>query len=523
MPTNSPTTPSNTSLLNYFGRWTALLYILTIAVVMGYTGWISFYEASTRYMLPFVDEHAVVHMQQNALMTRANPTLENMSQISHELTVLSRLTSAEHFSQSKLFEHGLYYLNMPMLNKIMLLVHIYLATFCMLFGAFQFWPQFRKRFMKLHRKIGMLYIVTAPLSVAASLFYMVITAPHNIYDHFTGYVALWLFGLLSIFSIVRAMVALKNKRIYEHQAYMALSFGCLLLAPMLRWNWVILAWIFPHIDQETLNLVTLEFMVSEVLLIAYGLMLINRQYVRPMRQRVPQPIAVMTSQLFIRYSPVFYALAVGILGLNIVHYVMGNGIASMDVAHQLVPLSVIQHEGSVMQANEMTRTIFGLSVSLALFLALYLFKNLLVTPPKAVSLPTQNFAMIVFVALTVVAALSSIQLGWDIGVAPHLIWLSGGAMYTVVGFLLLGFIIFFALSHVSKQYALAKESLVFLFCLLPFTALFYLNLWVIQWLPLPQSYLDAGQAHELATGASSILLVAAMFYVIYGQATREHA
>jgi hypothetical protein len=523
MSTNSPTTKLNTSLLNYFGRWTALLYILSIVVVMGYTGWISFYEASTRYMLPFVDGQAMAHMQQNALITRANPTLENMSKVSHELTVLSRLTSAEHFSQSKLFEHGLYYLKMPILNKIMLLVHIYLATFCMLFGAFQFWPQFRKRFMKLHRKIGMLYIVTAPLSVTASLFYMALTAPQNIYDHFTGYVALWVFGLLSIFSIVKAMIALKNRRIYEHQAYMALSFGCLLLAPMLRWNWVILAWIFPHIDQETLNLVTLEFMVSEVLLIAYGLILINRQYVRPMRQRLPQPIAAMTSQLFIRYSPVFYALALGIFGMNIFHYVIGNGIASMDVAHKLVPLAVIQHEGSVMQANEMTRMIFGLTVSLAIFLAIYLFKNLLVMTHQTVDRSTQKNTMISFVVLTSVAAMSSIKLGWVIGIAPNLIWLSGGAMYTVVGFLLLAFITFFALTSLSNQYALAKENLVFLLCLLPFTALFYLNLWIIQWLPLPQSYLDAGQAHELATGASSILLVVAMFYVIYGQATREHA
>lgn len=484
------------------------------------TGWMALREASTRYMLPFQRADVVAYTQQGAQALRANPTPERLNQYSNELGLLAMWTSPQRFIDSKLIEHGLYLSQMPKLNQVLLTSHIFLGVFCMLFGGFQFWPAFRKRFMRVHRLIGAGYVVTAPISVLLSFAYMAVTPPHHLYTRMTSYVALWLFGTVAITSVGMAVRALMQKRIHEHMAYMALSFACLLVAPMLRWNWVGLAWLFPAIDQETLNIVTMGIMLPECLLIGYGLILANRQYGRAMTKRPLADLAQHASNLFQRMTPALYVAATGFMAINVLHYVLGNGISSASAASHLVNAALLERESSILSQNPGLGSVFGVSISLACLLAIYVFTQLLKQPIQAASSIPSSARLLVLMSLT--AGASATTLGWQMGLAPNQQWLSGGTLYTVGGMLIVLFTLVLAVAQIKKHHAMMKESLAFLLALLPFSALFFINLWVMQWLPIPADYIAQGQAYILSAGASTALLFVTLYYVVYGQATREH-
>jgi len=498
------------------GSQVRLIYILLITVVMAYTGLVALYEASTRFMMPLVLDDASSVAALAIKEVRSNPTLENMGQISKELENLSRITSVERFADSKLMEQGLYYTTMPKPNQVVLSVHIFLGVFCLVLGGFQFWPQFRKRFIKAHRAFGALYIVTAPLSVVAALIYLALTPPHHIYDHLVAWLSLWVFGTLAIVSIVMAVLALRAKRIFEHQAWMALSFGCLIVAPMLRWNWLLLGLAFPHIDQETLNLVTMGIMLPEVLLIGYGLTLVNRQYKKAMIKRVISPVATRVRDLFLATTPLWNALAVLSIIIGARAYIYADGMFSL-ASPSFIPEALIAKEQSVFSTATWLGPLFVLANGVALLLGLQLLYRSLKGDER-----TSKNTTLVFSLATFITAFCALKIGVSIGLEPNNLLLSGGTLYTAAGALLVAFLTVFFISSFIGQRAIAKESLVFLLSILPFPAMFFIAIQGLQLATLPADYLAVGQGYVVPAGSSLGLFFVAMLYVVYGQATREH-
>ncbi|MDP2226229.1 MAG: DUF2306 domain-containing protein [Moraxellaceae bacterium] len=506
------------SVSGRLGGWLSLSFILLIVVAMGLSGGFALNEGLTRFTLPFTSDDATQQITRDVEAMRAAPSAEAIGAISRELQALAQLTSVERFAASGLPAHGIHYTVMPKANQVLMLVHILFGAFCMLLGGLQFWPGFRTRYRQAHRRIGMIYVLTVPVSVLTVLVYMVLTPPHHIYAHLVAWVALWIFGVLALVAIAMAMRALKARRIFEHQAWMALSFGCLMVAPLLRLDWVLLAWGFPAIDQETLNLVTVGMMLPQTLLITYGLILVNRQYARPMTQRAPAAVAAPATRLFLRARPVFYALALLLLGVNLAFYVAGTGMSSLDASTAMVPSALRLREQAVLVAHPLVSVLFALSLSLAFPAVVHTLSRLL-QPAESAALDAVGRAA---PWLTLVAGITSCLIGREIGLVPNLEQLSGGTLYMVNGLVLSGFSLFFLGAQRVGQIALMKECLVFLLCLLPFPALFFLGLQVMSWLPLPADYLAAGQGFVLPVGVSAALLFAALFYVIHGQATREH-
>jgi hypothetical protein len=510
---------SSLTLLSGPGRWLASFYILLVALLMTSAGWMALREGATTHLQPFQMAESSNFKAHQASELRAQPTQDNLDKFSNELGLLAMWTSPQRFIDSQLIEQALYYIQMPRLNQILLASHIFLSVFCMLFGGLQFWPLFRKRFMRAHRLIGAGYIATAPISVLLSFAYMAVTPPHLLYTGLTGYVALWLFGLLAIGSIVMAVLSLKRKRIHEHMAYMALSFACLLIAPMLRWNWVGLAWLFPHIDQETHKLVSITIMLPEVLVIGYGLILANRQYARPMTRRPMAAIAQRASGFFQSLSPLLYLTAAGFTAINVLHYVFGHGMSTASAAANLIPAALLAREGAIMNQSTGLSSVFGLSVSLALLTGLHLLHRLLAPNFNVADVRTEARAWVV---LALTAGISATMLGWQIGLSKQQLWLSGGAAYTTAGLLITTLSVLFAGALQSKHWAMMKEFLVMALSALPFTAMFFIILWCLQWMPIPTDYIQAGQGYILSAGGGTALMFLAMFYVVYGQATREH-
>jgi hypothetical protein len=300
-----------------------------------------------------------------------------------------------------------------------------------------------------------------------------------------------------------------------------LSFACMLVAPMLRLNWVMLAWIFPHIDQETLSLVTMGIMMPECLLIGYGLIQVNRQYARPMSRRTPSDLTRTLGQAFMKAMPLWYGLAAAAAVISVTHIVLGLGMSSTSSAQQLVNAALLAREATVLQEHAIVRVVFGLSSSLALLSGLHLFNRLLKLPPEQAKHNMNGLTRSVL-GLSLLAGASATYLGWQIGLNPNQHWLSGGTLYTTSGLLIVMFSAVFAGNLAKQHLAMTKESLAFLLTLLPFTPLLLVNLWLLQWLPLPADYILQGQGYILPAGACAVLMFAAMFHAVLGQAGREH-
>ena len=418
-------------LFDRLGNMVSAGFLLALVLTMAASGWIAFYEGTHRFMLPFTTDNAAQQITDAVKSARSNPTDENIRQVSEEIWALSRFVPAQRFSESKLVDQGIYYASMPKPNQVIMVVHILLSVFCVSLGGLQFWPAFRKRFMQLHRRIGMTYVVTAPLSVVAAFFYMALTAPYNIYANLVAWLALWVFGFLAILSIAMAMLALKARRLFEHQAWMALSFGCLLVAPLLRLDWVLLVPFFPNIDQETLNLTTMGIMLPECLLLAYGLTLVNRQYARPMKQRSIAAIGNRGTALFLRAVPAAYAVAVILLVINVLGYFIDQGMSGMSAATGLVPTALIQREHSVLTTYPMMTILFVTSISLAFPAVVFALKKLFLQKAAPIAAPSALSRATPI--LTLAAGVASCFLGWHIGLGKGSIWLSGGTLYTVNG------------------------------------------------------------------------------------------
>lgn len=509
--------PHTPAPMAWLGHKTALSYVLLITLVMAATGLIALHEGATRFMLPFIVDDSSDLLGDQIAQARATPDLDTLSHVSEELAFLARATSVERMTESRLPDQSLYYTTMPPHNQLLLVSHILLGVFCLVVGGFQFWPQFRKRFMRVHRAFGALYVVTAPISVMLSLVYLALTPPHNIYAHLVAWCALWVFGILAIIAIVMAMRALSAKRIHEHQSWMALSFGCLIVAPMLRWNWVVLAWTFPHIDQETLNLVTMGIMLPEVLLIGYGLSLVNRQYLRALVRRKSAPLVPAINHAFFTAMPFWFGLAALVFAVSLTAYVFSDGILSLAPA-SLMPPALMERESGMLSEYGWLGPLFALANGTALFTGLWLLRQLFTRPQQ----PTSSRMVTTFAVATGLMLLASLAMGHHIGLQPNKGLLSGGTLYTLAGTLLAAFLLVFLGTWRVGQRALMKESLVFLLTLLPFPALLLGMLWAVNWVGLPADYLAAGQGYVLPAGGCLGLFFIAMFYVIYGQATREH-
>ena len=506
-------------------------YVVFVALVMALTGWLALQEGLTRYLpqLRHTPDAATLRAQAQAL--REHPTPEQTAAYSAELAALSRVTDARRFTDSALVEHGLYLAHMPRFNRGLLTGHILLGVCCMLFGGLQFWPGLRQRHMRLHRAVGGLYVVTAPVSVLLSLVYLTQTPPEHLYTRLTGYVALWLFGLGALAAIALAMVALRRRCIHEHMGWMALSFSCLMVAPMLRLNWVFMAWLLPHIDQETLNLVTLGFMLPQCLLIGHGLLLANRRAQGPARPRPMSAVAASATRRFLQATPLWWALAAGCAWLMLRHFVAGQGLSSVSMATALVPQALAEREAWAWAAAPWLGPALGLSTAAGMAWALHGFLVGLKAPGMAATQATHNrhamgtLGAWAVAALSVVAGLSALGLGWQMGIAPDRQWLQGGTFYTVHGVLLLGLagLLVRRLWWVRPgQAAFVQESLALLLAVLPAPALAAALLQAASHLPLPADLVASGHVQLLATAAGNGLLALACIHAVLGRATREH-
>lgn len=199
-------------------------------------------------------------------------------------------------------------------------------------------------------------------------------------------------------------------------------------------------------------------------------------------------------------------------------YGLGHGTAGLDAAARMLPADLLTREQAALHAYPGIAWLMALSLTAAFPAAVLSLGARLRAASASVAARLDATAA----CLGLAAGAASVFLGWHIGIAPDNHLFSGGTMYTVNGLVIAGFSLMLAATARRRQHAIAKESLVFLLCMLPFPALYFATLEAVGRIRLPAAYLAAGQGFVIPVGFSSSLLFLAAFHVIFGQATREH-
>lgn len=111
--------------------------------------------------------------------------------------------------------YGAYYFP----RAIWLFPHIVLGITATIIGPFQFMPKIRNNYLKIHRKLGRVYIICVILSGISGM-YLATTSDVNL-----PY-AVGLFGLGFTWSVsaIMAFVSIKNKKIELHKDWMIRSY-----------------------------------------------------------------------------------------------------------------------------------------------------------------------------------------------------------------------------------------------------------------------------------------------------------
>lgn len=426
------------------------------------------------------------------------------------------------FGKEGLSEPAIHYATMPKFNGITLSIHNALGGICMLFGALQFWPAFRRRFPLWHRAFGGLYILAAQSAMIAAMIYLSRTAVGDIYDHLTFYVGLWALAIGVTVTLWMAIYSMLQKRIAQHQAFMCLNFGLLLTAPIQRYGWLAFGMFGPQ-DMRQLegNYAVTGVLVPLTVMIGYGLFTINR-WLQADRsaasaQKVAQPFGLYASlgRLLAMLSPLVL-LAAG--ATTVQHYLLQPGLQHIEHAAQWIPAGVIQLEDQVIVAQTATRQLFTLATLLGLIAGAHLMWTAFVA--KASPARYMGLSGWALAATGGVVGAVLVNWGWQMGL-PSFATIAGGAIYLFGGCITLILSTLLAFALVTKRHVWVKEWGVFVIACLVATPSFYWALPLIGAQPIDPQFVQEGHVFRMASYGEWMLLMGAFVYALFSEATHS--
>ncbi len=438
------------------------------------------------------------------------------------LALLSKVSSPTYaYGKNGLSEPLIHYATMPKANGIVLSVHNVLGGTCMLFGALQFWPAFRRRFPLWHRAFGGIYIVAAQSAMIASMVYLVRTPIADIYDQLTFYVGLWGLAVGVTVSLWMAIYSMWRKQIAQHQAWMCLNYGMLLTAPIQRYGWLAFGAAAPQLRQLEANYAVTGVLVPLCVMIGYGLFTINR-WVQDKRsaKSVDKVAQAFTTQAGLGRTLALLGLPLLLAAgaSTVQHYLLNPGLGQALHAATLIPAGVIQMEDAVIAANPFSRTVFTLATLLGLLGGARLLWAAFVTrQPAARILGAGSRAL---AAGGAVAGALLVMWGVQMGM-PSFATVNGGALYVFGGTITLLFSALLALALRQRQVAWAKEWGLFVIACLVATPSFYWALPALGSMGFDTAFVQTGHVFRLASYGQWMLLIGAFVYAIYSEATHS--
>lgn len=465
-----------------------------------------------------------LEMQANAESGRPIGTDEEITEhLGVMVTVLNKVTSATYaFGKDGLSEASLYYASMPKSNGIVLSVHNILGGTCMLFGAMQFWPAFRRRFPLWHRAFGGIYLVAAQAAMVASMIYLVRTPIANIYDQLTFYVGLWGLAIGVTVSLWMAVYSMLRKQIAQHQAWMCINYGMLLTAPIQRFGWVAFGTADPEMRQIVGNYGVTAMLVPLCAMLGYALFTINRGV---QADRSAQARAKVT-QSFELHGRIGRALVIPALILmaaaawtTVQHMVVSPGLShASELATKLIPSGVIQLEDAVIAEHAAGRWAFAVATLLGLLAgARLMWQAFLKQQP-----PSRFMGRGVWALAASGIVVGTVLLNWGIRMGmPSFETLSGGASAAFGGAITLVFSVLLMSAQLRGRSEWVREWSLFVVACLVATPTFYWYLAGFGLLEIDPQFVQTGHVFRMSQYGQWLALIGAFLYAMYSEATHS--
>lgn len=505
--------------------WPVFALVLLVTLVMGLSGLLSvhtgvFQYADSLFRTDEGDRRAAL-VQSACRSDAAQHEGMDAYALGAEAGVLAQAMTPSKVCASGLSDLFVYYGRMPSSHALILAVHTVMAGFCMVAGALQFWPAFRRRWPRIHRGIGVTYIVTVAVATVSAMVYMAVTPPDAIFVGLTGVVAEWAIAVLILVTMALAMWHLRQRRIAQHQAFMALNFGLLMVQPLLRWDWAALDVFFPAVDLNTLNLATLMFLAPQGALIGYALLWFNRWSQRMRPQPAALAVADATRAAVQRAWPLVAMASVA--GAAWMAWTQGLSpeLSRAPSALSVVPEAVLAHQAQALSGQVAARWWMVLGVALTLLATPGFVRAAFSGVVQHASGPLRLNAGLMAAGL---GLLGAVQWHWGglLGLPAGQVALAGGAHFATLGALSLGFAALLGGAVLLGRVSYIKEWGVFV-ALLAWVPLGMRGLlWLMAQLPLPAPWLASGQFYLLASaGPAFVAVLIALTVAAHGQASRE--
>ncbi|MGC4061645.1 MAG: DUF2306 domain-containing protein [Aquabacterium sp.] len=436
------------------------------------------------------------------------------------------------YGERGLSEPLIHYATMPKANGVTLSLHNALGGTCMLFGALQFWPAFRRRFPRWHRAFGLVYLLAAQSAMIAAMVYLVRTPVALIYDQLTFYIGLWSLAIGVTFSLWMAVYSMWRKQIAQHQAWMSLNYGMLLTAPIQRYGWLAFGAFGPPLRQLEANYAVTGVLVPLCVMFGYGLFSLNRWFQADRSSAARQKMA----QAFTSHERAGRLLArVGLIVLlaaavsTVRHLMLAPGLSVLPHAAEWIPAGAMHMEDAVIAGQALPRWVLALATLAGLASGAHLLWTAFARAPSVSSpvSPSGWHAERFMGVGTWVMALSGLLVGivmlrWGVQMgAPSFATLAGGSLYLFGGFITVVFSVLLAVALHRGQAAWVKEWGVFVLACLVATPSFYWHLPLLGHAGFDAQYVQAGHVFRMAGVGQWLPLIGAFVYAVYSEATHS--
>jgi len=379
-----------------------------------------------------------------------------------------------------------YYTSMEPVEKSVLSLHMVLGGAVLILGMFQFTPSFRKKHRKAHRVIGGVYIIALFVMCFAAIYHMVHTGIENTYQGFAFHIQLWFLAISTIIAQVLAIVFIKKRNFPLHLGFQVYTFAAFLNAPIQRYDWAVLGWIYPHLTQGEVNNLVNILTFWQCLLIGYALFAWNRSSA-PLR---PKPVEVASHPMGLK---IFLGLATVAAVLTVLaSYVFGNGLSGWSVAQSIAPASTLAAEAALYAGKSAQTAFFGIVIAAAIMSGMWLMMR----DDKS------SLVRIVFYVSAILAGVQQIVWGVQLG-EPVMAVTSGGGFYIVSGVSLTGFALLALYFQSRGRENMWHEVMIFAvnFAFAPALIVWGHGFWHLLDV-IPEFYMDRGHGYVLAAGAA---------------------
>jgi hypothetical protein len=503
----------------------AILFLLGFSIITVDTG-VNFIKGSDNSQAyETLVKIATPSDKQEGSLQNAEQIENHMVQAEAEITnslyfkTIRKLSSVEYaYGQGSYIEQYIINNNKTLVEKRNFGLHMICGAICLLLGAFQFWPRFRRRYRKIHRVFGGIFIVSGvTLSISVWL-YLIWSGPEKTYEGLTGQAGLYGLSCIVLLSMAISIFYLFKRDYNKHMGWMAIAFGSFLTAPFQRYDWMVLAVLDTGQSHAVINGLVDAVLYTQAYAVAYLLFFMNR-HLSPIKS-TPQSLNVKANvytSTFKRYG----LIALSTFGAISVfyYYVFTQGMADSNAVLQIIDeKAFIKETVVIFKQGFAAPLLFAVSSALIMCLGAYFIHKL--NSVCRIGKP----ALYLFVLAGILLACIEISWGLQIGY-PIMLNSPGGGHYVLWGILHLLFSSAVVYAYWANKQSLLKEWITMLWILsfLP-VSVFCLATGVSVLNVVPQDYIDSRHLSVLlAAGASTFIFLLAMIAAIYGSATKERA